>query len=105
MKQGNQFYLEFYISDENDIPYDINVIKKAQFNIETLTKTYDGENQEVEYDEEQKKFKVWLSEEETFDFDLVSVDVRILFEDDSIVGSDIVRIRFKESVNEVVLSD
>lgn len=105
MKQGNQFYLEFFVSDENDIPYDINMIKKAQFNIENLTKTYDGVSNEVEYDKNQKKFKVWLNEKETFGFDLVNIDVRLLFTNDNIIGSDVVRIRFKESVNEVLLDD
>lgn len=49
MKQGNQFYLEFQIEDENGQLLDMASVLKVQFNIGNLTKTYDGLNNEVTY--------------------------------------------------------
>ena len=81
MKQGNQFYLEFQIEDENGELLDIKNVLKVQFNIGNLTKTYDGINEDVTY--ENGVFKVWLTEEETFNFDSkVKMDARILFKGD-----------------------
>ena len=80
VKQGNQFYLEFQIEDENGTLLDISSILKVQFVIGNLTKTYDGISNEVLYDNVNKIFKVWVTEEETFEFDKqVKMDARILF--------------------------
>ena len=79
-KQGNQFYLEFQIEDENEQLLDITSILKVQFVIGGLIKTYDGISNEVLYDNDNKIFKVWVTEEETFEFDKqVKMDARILF--------------------------
>ena len=79
-KQGNQFYLEFQIEDENEQLLDITSILKVQFVIGNLVKTYDGISNEVLYDNVNKIFKVWVTEEETFEFDKqVKMDARILF--------------------------
>ena len=79
-KQGNQFYLEFQIEDENEQLLDITSILKVQFVIGGLVKTYDGISNEVLYDNVNKIFKVWVTEEETFEFDKqVKMDARILF--------------------------
>lgn len=64
MKQGNQFYLEFQIEDENEQLLDITSILKVQFVIGNLLKTYDGISNEVLYDNDNKIFKVWVTEEE-----------------------------------------
>ena len=78
MKQGNQFYLEFQIEDENGELLDIKNVLKVQFNIGNLTKTYDGINEDVTYND--NVFKVWITEEETFNFDnQVKMEARILF--------------------------
>ena len=78
MKQGNQFYLEFQIEDENGEFLDIKNVLKVQFNIGNLTKTYDGINEDVTYHD--NVFKVWITEEETFNFDnQVKMEARILF--------------------------
>ena len=78
MKQGNQFYLEFQIGDENGQLLDMASVLKVQFNIGNLTKTYDGLNDEVTYQND--IFKVWLMEDETFKFEnQVKMDARILF--------------------------
>lgn len=78
MKKGNQFYLEFQIEDKDGNLLDISGVSKIQFNIGELTKTYDGENNEVTYKD--NIFYVWLTEEETFKFDdNVKMDARILF--------------------------
>ena len=80
MKQGNQFYLEFQIEDENGTILDINSVLKVQFTIGDLVKTYDGIENEVLYDESSKSYKVWLTEKETFKFDKqVKMDARVLF--------------------------
>lgn len=79
-KQGNQFYLEFQIEDENEQLLDITSILKVQFVIGGLVKTYDGISNEVIYDNVNKIFKVWVTEGETFEFDKqVKMDARILF--------------------------
>ena len=86
MKHGNQFYLEFQIEDKQGGKLDINAVKKVQFNINELTKTYDGLNNEVTY--ENGIFKIWLTEDETFNFSSnVKVDARILFTNDTIMGT------------------
>ena len=78
MKQGNQFYLEFQIEDENGELLDIKNVLKVQFNIGNLTKIYDGINEDVTYHD--NVFKVWITEEETFNFDnQVEMEARILF--------------------------
>ena len=80
VKQGNQFYLEFQIEDENGTLLDTASILKVQFVIGNLVKTYDGISNEVLYDNVNKIFKVWVTEEETFEFDKqVKMDARILF--------------------------
>lgn len=43
MKQGNQFYLEFEIVDNENNKLDIKAVLKVQFNIGNLTKTYSQE--------------------------------------------------------------
>ena len=78
MKQGNQFYLEFKIEDENGELLDIKNVLKVQFNIGNLTKTYDGINEDVTYHD--NVFKVWITEKETFNFEnQVKMEARILF--------------------------
>lgn len=78
MKKGNQFYLEFQIEDKDGNLLDVSSVLKIQFNIGELTKTYDGQNNEVAYKD--NIFYVWLTEEETFKFDdNVKMDARILF--------------------------
>ena len=103
MKKGNQFYLETQIYDEDDNLLNINSVKKVQFNIGSLTKTYDKINNEVTYDENEQKFMIWLNEDETFNFDLIKIDGRVLFKNDIILGTEIQTTRFNEVVNEVKL--
>ena len=104
MKQGNQFYLEFQIEDENGKLLDIKNVLKVQFNIGNLTKTYDGTGKEVTY--ENGVFKVWLTEEETFNFDSkVKMDARVLFKGDkkTIGGTYIIDEYWYESLKEEIL--
>ena len=80
VKQGNQFYLEFQIEDENGTLLDTASILKVQFAIGDLIKTYDGVSDEVIYVSVNKIFKVWVTEEETFKFNKqVKMDARVLF--------------------------
>ena len=69
MKQGNQFYLEIQLIDENNEILDISSVLKVQFTIDDLIKYYDGTSEEVTYDETKKCFKIWLTENETFKFE------------------------------------
>lgn len=90
MKKGNQFYLCFNITDSNGEDLDINKVAKVQFMIgNKIIKYYDGINNEVIYDNDTKKFKIWLKEDETFDFDcLTNFQARVMFNDDTILGTD-----------------
>lgn len=91
MKQGNQFYLEIQIEDDKKNLLNIDLVSKVQFTIDNIIKTYDGINNEVLYDKEKQCFKIWLKEEETFDFEnKVKIDARILFINDSIDGTYII---------------
>lgn len=104
MKQGNQFYLEFQIEDENGQLLDMASVLKVQFNIGNLTKTYDGTGEEVTY--QNGVFKVWLTEEETFNFDSkVKMDARVLFKGDrkTIGGTYIIDEYWYESLKEEIL--
>ena len=84
MKQGNQFFLEFQIEDNIGSLIDITNVLKVQFVIGDLIKTYDGISDEVLWDNENKIFKVWLTEDETFNFDKqTKMDARILFKGDN----------------------
>ena len=84
MKQGNQFFLEFQIEDNNGKLIDVMNVLKIQFIIGDLIKTYDGISDEVLWDNENKIFKVWLTENETFNFDKqTKMDARILFKGDN----------------------
>lgn len=80
MVQGNQGYLQFQIEDADGTNLDIKGVDKVRFNIDKITKTYDGESNEVIYDEINKIFNIWVSEKETFKFeDIIPVQSRILF--------------------------
>mgnify|MGYP004651521509 CR=1 FL=1 len=102
MKQGNQFYLDFQIEDETGKTIDINSVQKVQFVIGDLIKIYDGENNEITY--ENGTFKVWLTEEETFLFnDEIKMDARILFKNNSIGGTYVETGFWYDSLKEVAL--
>lgn len=103
-KQGDQFYLVIQLVDENDNILDMRSVSKVQFAIEDLIKTYDGIDNEVVYDEENQCFKIWLTENETFNFKgNVKIDARILFKNDAIGGSYIAETYFNSSLVEEVL--
>ena len=96
MKQGNQFYLEIQLTDEDDKILDVSSVKKIQFNFDKIEepKVYDKENGDVIYDEENQCFKIWLTEKETF-----------LFENDTIVGSYALSEYVYDSVKKVEIDD
>ena len=101
MKQGNQFYLEIQLIDENNEILDIRSVLKVQFTIDNLIKYYDGSNKEVTYDESKKCFKVWLTEDETFKFEKqIAMDARILFKNNTIGGTYITSNYWNESLKE-----
>lgn len=99
MKKGNQFYLEFQIADSQDKNLDISSVKKVQFTLDNLVKYYDISKvkNDVEYDEQTKTFKVWLTEDETFKINqLCNVEARVLFKNDVIEGTVITRQYFED---------
>lgn len=106
MKRGNQFYLTISIVDNNDNEIDVNSILKAQFNIGNLTKTYGEMFDDVIYNENDKQFMIWLTEEETFGLkEEVKMDIRILFNDNTIIGTPIQKVYFYDSLKEVPLNE
>jgi len=101
MKQGNQFYLELQVTDENDELLDITGVNKVQFNFGEMTKVYSLDSNDVTYDEENKVFKIWLTEDETFLMkQTIKIDARILFKNDVILGSEIDSMYFYESLKQ-----
>lgn len=88
MKQGNQFYLDIQIVDDNCNILTNEMVRKIVFYISAdLKKTYASGSDEVVYDSDSKCFRIWLSEEETLQFNgLVDLDARILFENNTIMG-------------------
>lgn len=105
-KHGNQFYLETEIYDENNEKLNIVSVEKVQFNIDGLTKTYDGLSNEVTY--ENGLFKIWLTEDETFKFgETVKMDARVMFKSDSnkkpIGGTYIIEDYWYDSLKQVKL--
>lgn len=111
MKQGNQFYLDIQVEDENNNLLNINCVEKVQFVIDDLVKTYDGSNLEVSYDNENECFKIWLTEEETFNFkEVIDIDVRILYKEGTdgkktINGSRINGVYFYDSLKKIELDN
>lgn len=106
MKRGNQMYVEFLVYDKEENLLDITGVSKVQFNIGDLTKTYDGVSEEVTYDEENQCFDVWLTEEETFAFDnYTKMEVRVLFKNNTIMGSYIEKKFVYDSLKEVRLTE
>lgn len=104
MKQGNQFYLEIQISDENDTILDISSVEKVQFNFGDITKIYDGNNLDVTYDNEKQMFRVYLTEQDTFTIqNVVKVDCRVLFKNKLIEGSYVYTLNVYDSVKEELL--
>ena len=105
MKQGNQFYLEIQLLDEQNEILDIRSVLKVQFTIDNLVKYYDGSNGEVTYDESKKCFKIWLTENETFKFEKqIGMDARILFKNNTISGTYITSNYWNESLLQEVLN-
>ena len=105
-KKGNQLYVEFQVYDKDGQLLDINGVSKVQFNIGELTKTYDGVNEEVTYDKEEQCFRVWLTEDETFGFDnYTKMDVRVLFLNNTIMGSYIEKKFIYDSLKEIKLDE
>lgn len=88
MKQGNQFYLQLQIYDNENNALDMKSVNKIQFTIDSLIKTYDGENKEVSFNENDSSFNIFLTEEETFNFkNHINVEARVLFKNDTILGT------------------
>lgn len=99
MKQGNQFYLKFRCKDKDGTVLTPELVDKVQFNIGNLTKEYSDDSSDVVYIPSDQTFLVWLSEDETFDFDnFTNFDVRAYFKNNVILGSVISQMFFFDSL-------
>lgn len=96
MKQGNQFYLEFQIVDNDGIVLTNKNVEKVVFYIGNLKRIYTPESTEVTYDSEKQCYDIWLTESETMQFETVNVDARILFTTGEILGCYKTQLYFNE---------
>ena len=104
MKQGNQFYLEIQLLDDQNEILDIQSVLKVQFTIDNLIKYYDDTSEEVTYDEAKKCFKIWLTEDEKKKKKKqIKMDARILFKNNTISGTYITSQYWNESLLQEVL--
>lgn len=83
MKQGDQFSLEIQLIDDNGKILTPDIVDKIQFNLNDLTKLYSSESNEVTYNEIKQCYEIWLTEDETFYFERVGIEARILFKSDT----------------------
>ena len=107
MKQGNQFYLEFQIVDNNGtILTNDNVAKLVFYIGEDIKRTYTPDSTEVLYNEDKKCFEVYLTEAETLEFKMIDIDARILFKNNQILGCEKTQLYFNEVlVKESILDE
>lgn len=108
MVQGNQGYLQFQIEDEEGKLLDIVEVSKVQFNIDKLTKTYDGKNNEVIYNEKDKIFNIWVTEKETFKFEkIIPIQSRVMFKGEThyreIMGTNILNVYWQDCLVKEIL--
>lgn len=104
MKQGNQFYLEFQLVDNDKNILTNTNVAKIVFYIGDLKRTYTPNGNEVTYDSKKQCYDIWLTEAETLQFETVDVDARILFTTGEILGCYKTQLYFNEVlVNESIL--
>lgn len=96
MKQGNQFYLEFQIVDNDKNVLTNENVEKIVFYIGNLKRTYTSTSTEVTYDSGKKCYDIWLTEAETMQFETIDVDARILFTTGEIMGCYKTQLYFNE---------
>ena len=100
-KKGNQFFLELEITNDDDTALDIRAVDKVQFNIDDITKTYSADSSEVTYEE--GKFRIWLTEQETFEFKTrVKLEARVLYTSGTILGTYVEQEYFYDSLGSVM---
>lgn len=100
MKQGNQFFLEIELLTEDD-----KVILPKE--VESITFTFGGVKKIYPSSEvifENDLYKVWFSQEDTFKLKgIISYDIRVKFNNNTIIGSKIYNERIEDSLNKEVL--
>lgn len=100
-KKGNQFFLELEITNDDDTAIDIRAVDKVQFNIDDITKLYSADSSEVTYEE--GKFRIWLTEQETFAFKTrVKLEARVLYTNGTILGTFVEQEYFYDSLGSVM---
>lgn len=111
MKKGNQLYIDIKIENPDGTPINVNGVEKILFTFRPndicentfITKTYAENSDEVIY--ENGKFKVWLNQDDSFKFSrATSIDARVLYKNNVIIGSNVETVPTLEALSEVDLS-
>lgn len=98
--QGDEYPISFKIKMHGK-PIDINTIEMVEFVIGEMVKKYPDI---VYYDADSSKFKVFLSQEETFAISKsIPVQVRVKFNSGDVVGEDLGTINIIKSLSKEVL--
>lgn len=94
IRKGSQFYLEIEFDEE----LDFSSIQEVQFFIGDLLK----ENEDIQI--ENNKFKIWLTESETNDFDEnILIQAKILFKNNIVVVSDIEYVKVLDVLQKTII--
>lgn len=98
--QGDEYPISFKIKMHGK-PVDINTIEMIEFVIGSMTKKYPDT---VYYDTDSSKFKVFLSQEETFAITTpIPVQVRVKFNSGDVVGRNLGNVNITKSLSKEVL--
>lgn len=100
--QGNSYYLGIKITDKKGNVITGDMVDKATFTVGNITK----ENENISFDISKNIWKINLTEEETFDLSagMVQWQMRFLFKDGTIDGTEPTLDNVKRSINKVLLS-
>lgn len=100
--QGNSYYLEIYLTDNDGNVFTNDNVDKASFTLGSLTK----ENSDISFNSDTNMWEVYLTEDETFSLDAGQIkwQARFLLIDGTIDGTEPTLDYVKKSINKVKLS-
>lgn len=100
--QGNSYYIGIKMTDLKGNIITGDMVNKATFTVGNLTK----ENEDISFDTQKNIWKIYLSEEETFNLGagMVLWQMRFKFKDGTIDGNEPTLDNVKRSINKVLLS-
>lgn len=100
LMQGDEYPISFKIKMQGK-PVDINTIELVEFVIGDMVKKYPDT---AYYDSDSSKFKVFLTQEETFAINKpLPVQVRVKFNSGDVVGDDLGSVNIIKSLSKEVL--